>query len=365
MSGVSREFPVRFGPANPSSFGAEWPNNLSLSGAGTLQVTAAAVIFADDRKTRPLGERSFALADIANVGYAEDRTGHIVAVRSRGDPREVLVWMASKEDAAALLELLPRATTPEFAARREQHRKFQQNLEKLAPQARVTPTIIGMNIAVFLLLVAAGAGFSQTSGVVELRFGSDYGPLTWNGQLWRLITAAFIHFGVVHIAFNMYALYNGGVITERLYGSARFAVIYLLAALSGNVVSGWWDPSRNSAGASGAVFGVFGALLVFAWRRHADIPRDILKSVRSGALSLCIYSLAMGFVMPYVDNAAHIGGLLGGAVAGLLLVRPFEPAARATPQPWRMVATIAGVCAALAALAAPLLIHGVPQSGMR
>jgi rhomboid protease GluP len=96
-------------------------------------------------------------------------------------------------------------------------------------------------------------------------------------------------------------------ITERLYGSARFAVIYLLAALSGNVVSGWWDPSRNSPGVSGAVFEVF------------------------GALSLCIHSLAMGFVMPYVDNAA-IGGLLGGALASLLLVRPFEPVARAVPQ---------------------------------
>ena len=107
---------------------------------------------------------------------------------------------------------------------------------------------------------------------MHLRFGSNFGPLTWTGQPWRLLTSAFIHFGVIHLAFNMYALYRGGVLTERLYGSARFAVIYLLSAIAGSVVSGWWDPLRNSAGASGAIFGVYGALLVFFAMRRADIP---------------------------------------------------------------------------------------------
>jgi rhomboid protease GluP len=162
----------------------------------------------------------------------------------------------------------------------------------------------------------------------------------------------------------MYALHNGGMWTERLYGSARFAVIYLLSGLAGSVVSGWWDPMRNSAGASGAVFGVYGALLVFFLRRPQDIPRDLLMEVRSGAISLCVYSLAMGAVLPYVDNAAHVGGLLGGAAAGALLVRPFEPAARATPRPGWIAAVVLIIGAALTLLAAPLLIHGLPSSGI-
>ena len=107
---------------------------------------------------------------------------------------------------------------------------------------------------------------------VHIRFGSNFGPLTWTGEEWRLLTSAFLHFGLIHIALNMFALYQGGGLVERLFGSTRFAVIYLLSALSGSVASGWWDPLRNSAGASGAIFGVYGALLAFLAVRRADIP---------------------------------------------------------------------------------------------
>ncbi len=347
----ARVFNVRYGPETASSHAEQWPNNLQLAGSGTLKVTADAVMFTDARNAEPIPRRRFALADIANVGHAHNDSGFIVAIRTRTDDREVHVWLASQEDSDALLALLPQTTTAEFKAHVEHHRKFRENLAALAPRTPVTPTIIGINIAVFVLMLMAGAGLTATNGRVELAFGSNYGPLTWNGQYWRLLTAAFIHFGVFHLAFNMYALYSGGRWTERLYGSARFAVIYLLSALAGSVVSGWWDASRNSAGASGAIFGVYGALLVFVLRRPDDIPRDVLKAVRGGAISLCVYSLAMGVAMPFVDNAAHIGGLLGGAIAGFLLLRPFDPAARATPQPWRIVAVAVGMCAALALIA--------------
>jgi rhomboid protease GluP len=134
-----------------------------------------------------------------------------------------------------------------------------------------------MNVTLFLVMLAFGAGLNGDNSQVHLSFGANYGPLTWNGQEWRLLAAAFIHFGVIHLAFNMFALYNGGIWTERLYGSTRFAVIYLLSALAGSVVSGWWDPTRMSAGASGAVFGVYGALLAFFARR----PRDIRSTCSS------------------------------------------------------------------------------------
>jgi len=284
----ARVFDVRYGPENAGSLREPWPNNIELSGTGTLAVTAEAVTFSDGRNAAPESRRRFALSDIANVRHGRNDSGFIVAVRTRTDDREVHVWLASKAESDALLALLPQVTTPEFLANLEHHRRFREHLAALAPRAPVTPVIIGINIAVFVLMLLAGAGFGATDGRIELAFGSNYGPLTWNGQYWRLLAAAFIHFGVFHLAFNMYALYSGGIWTEKLYGSARFAVIYLLAALAGSVGSGWWDASRNSAGASGAIFGVYGALLVFVLRRPDDIPRDLLKTVRGGAISLCV-----------------------------------------------------------------------------
>lgn len=345
---IGRVFEVRYGPEKPRSFNEPWANNLDLSGAGQVSVTAESVTFADQKPAGDPQRRTIALGDIANVGFAESE--NIIAVRTRDETREVLVWMASAQDARDFLELLPKTTTPEFLERQRLNRKFDANLKALAPRSPVTPVIIGINIAVFLLMAVAGAGILSTDGRVHLIFGANYGPLTWNGQEWRLLTAAFIHFGIIHLAFNMYALYYGGSWTERLFGSTRFAVIYLLSAIAGNVVSGWWDASRLSAGASGAVFGVYGALLAFFARRRGDIPADLLKSVGKGAVSLLVYSLAMGAVMSFVDNAAHVGGMLAGAVSGFLLARPFEPAARAVARPWTVAAVIIGVCAVLVLL---------------
>ena len=131
----------------------------------------------------------------------------------------------------------------------------------------------------------------------------------------------------------MFALYQAGGLVERLFGSTRFALIYLLSALSGSVASGWWDPLRNSAGASGAIFGVYGALLAFMAVRRVDIPPSMLKSISNSALVFCLYSLVIGAAHPLIDNACHVGGLLGGFVAGAILARPFNIEARAAPQP--------------------------------
>ena len=350
-----RVFEVRYGPEKPRSFNEPWPNNLELAKSGQVIVTPDSVVFTDGKQPRKPERRTFAMADIANIGAATD--GSVIVVRTRKDDREVYVWMASPDDARALLELLPKVTTPEFIEREKQHQKFRENLKALAPRPRVTPTIVAINVAVFLVMVALGAGMSSLNLQVHLVFGANYGPLTWNGQEWRLLASAFIHFGLIHLLFNMFALYNGGRFIESLFGSARFTAIYLLSALAGGVVSGWWDPTRMSAGASGAVFGVYGALLAFIARRPRDIPVDLLKSVSMGAGSLLMLSLAFGFALEYVpgaprvDNSAHIGGLLAGVASGYLLARPFEPGARAMARPWHVAAVSAGICAVLALLA--------------
>jgi rhomboid protease GluP len=264
-------------------------------------------------------------------------------------------WTTSHEDAEAIWALLPQEKTPEFLAEQSQYTEYQQTMEELGRRAPVSPTLIGLNLAMFVVLLSAGADFVRPSSDVLIRLGSNFGPFTWGGQEWRLLTAAFLHAGIVHIVLNMFALYQGGALVERLYGSGRFLLIYLLAALAGSVASTWYDPLRNSVGASGAIFGVYGALLVFFALRRADFPPSLWKGIGTSALLFCGYSLALGAAHPLIDNTAHIGGLLGGALAGLILVRPLNVEARRRPQPSRLVMAAVAVLAPLAWLAAPLI----------
>jgi rhomboid protease GluP len=160
----------------------------------------------------------------------------------------------------------------------------------------------------------------------------------------------------------MYALFQGGTLVERLFGSTRFALIYLLSALSGSIASGWWDPMRNSAGASGAIFGVYGALLAFMAVRREDIPPSMLKSISSSALLFCLYSLVIGWAHPLIDNACHIGGLLAGFVSGVILARPFTTEARAVAQPARLAIAAFVIALPLALLAQPLVAENGKHS---
>ena len=108
---------------------------------------------------------------------------NVIAVRTRNDQREVLVWLSSPEETRALRELLPSATTPEFLERKRQHEEFRENLKAIAPRAPpVTPAIIGVNVAVFVIMLAFGAGLTAINSRVHLLFGANYGPLTWSGQ---------------------------------------------------------------------------------------------------------------------------------------------------------------------------------------
>jgi rhomboid protease GluP len=331
-------------------------NNLRAQGPAEIQVTPVSVVLGYHAFRifgMAFGERrrEFASVDIIDV----EQRGQVVVLRTRDHATWVDLKLRTPEQAADLRALLPAETTPEFREQFEKEQQFHAHLAKVGAWTPVTAVVIALNVATFLLMLTAGAGFVQTDPAVHIRFGSNYGPLTWTGEPWRLLTSAFIHFGIMHLAFNMYALYSGRL-TERLFGSARFALIYLLSAVSGSVVSGWWEPMRNSAGASGAIFGVYGALLVFFALRRADIPREMLRSSGRGALTLCIYSLVLGAANPLVDNACHVGGLLGGALAAFFLVRPVDPAVRAAAQPWRLAAVATGICAALLLLAAPLAL---------
>lgn len=180
----------------------------------------------------------------------------------------------------------------------------------------VTYTIIAINIIVFMIMGLQGAGVFEPNGLVHLRWGSNYGPLTASGDWWRLLTAAFLHFGIFHLALNMYALYSVSVYLEPLLGKLPYITIYLCCAVLASLASLYWHREPvNSAGASGAVFGMFGAFIAMLGLRL--IPGKTNSSFLLSIVVFLLYNLLSG-LRGGIDLAAHIGGLVSGLVIGFL-----------------------------------------------
>jgi rhomboid protease GluP len=196
----------------------------------------------------------------------------------------------------------------------------------------------------------AALGVKVLGGRAEeyLRFGANFAPLTTGGEWWRLFTCTFIHFGVVHLAFNVWALWDSGRLTERLFGNAPFATVYVFAGLAGSSASMLWNQNVISGGASGAVFGVFGALLAYMTVQRGSIPPAALDRLRISTSTFVVYSLFYGFVQSGIDNAAHLGGLAGGYLMGLIFAQPL-----AAPQRIAARARRAALALMLAAVMLP------------
>ena len=189
-----------------------------------------------------------------------------------------------------------------------------------------TIVLIALNILMFLIMVLQGVSVFEPTAESVLKWGADYGPLTLHGQWWRMVVSTFLHFGLIHLLFNMFVLFNIGLFVESLAGRVPFVVLYLVCGLGGSAASLVWHPSIVSAGASGAIFGLYGALLGFLVRYRGSIPGESLASLRKGALTFIGYNLLYG-LRPGVDMAAHVGGLVTGFVLGLFSIeRPYSSA---------------------------------------
>jgi rhomboid protease GluP len=190
----------------------------------------------------------------------------------------------------------------------------------------VTACLLAVNVGVFALMLLAGAGFWHTPNGVQLAWGANFGPATQDGQWWRLFTALFIHFGVIHLALNMWALWDVGRLVEQLYGRWRFLVLYILSGLLGNLLSLVLHGNQAvSGGASGAIFSLYGALLVFLYRERNNVDPSEFRWLFGGAAVFALLMLVVGFLVPGIDNAAHGGGLVAGALLGLVLARRWGP----------------------------------------
>lgn len=184
-----------------------------------------------------------------------------------------------------------------------------------------TIVLIALNVLMFLMMALKGVSVFNPTAHSVLRWGADYGPLTLHGQWWRMLVSTFLHFGLIHLLFNMFVLFNIGLFIEGLADRVPFVVLYLVCGLGGSAASLAWHPSIVSAGASGAIFGLYGALLGYLVRHRGSIPAASLASLRKGALTFLGYNLLYG-LRPGVDMAAHLGGLATGFVLGLFLIQP-------------------------------------------
>ena len=176
---------------------------------------------------------------------------------------------------------------------------------------RVTYVLIGINVFLFTIQYAQGGN------KVAVDYGMYPFDIAQGGEWWRLFSSSFLHGDARHIAFNMLALLFLGPTLERILGHTRFIILYLLSALGGSVASYWFsDLQTVSVGASGAIFGLIGALIVVGYRLRYDIKQVLL---------LLLVLVVIGFFSPGVDWRAHFGGLVvGAAVAAVMVFRPNE-----------------------------------------
>ena len=184
-----------------------------------------------------------------------------------------------------------------------------------------TPILIDLNILVFIVMIASGVGIMSPSTLSLLKWGADFGPLTLTGDWWRAVTCNFIHIGAFHLLMNMYAFMYVGLLLEGLIGSRRMFMSYLLTGLCSAVFSLYMHGETISAGASGAIFGLYGIFLAFLFFHR--IAKEQRKALLTSILIFVGYNLVYG-MKAGIDNAAHIGGLLSGFLLGIIYVCSYK-----------------------------------------
>lgn len=223
----------------------------------------------------------------------------------------------------------------------------------------VTLTLIALNVLVFVLMLRQGAGLWHTGTGVQLAWGANFGPATQDGQWWRLGTALFLHFGILHLGLNMWALWDVGRMVERLYGRWRFCLLYFASGVFGNLLSLVVQGNQAvSGGASGAIFALYGALLVYLWRERRQVDRSEFRWLFGLASVFTVAMLVVGFLIPGIDNAAHGGGLAGGALLARSMSKPWAR------RGWRNQGLPLGALGVMV-LAVAVLLHNLPPPRYR
>lgn len=195
-------------------------------------------------------------------------------------------------------------------------------LRQVTPVAWVTPALTVLLVGTFLASALLGVDPVRPTAQQLLAVGGGFGPLLAEGQWWRLLSATVLHAGLMHLAFNLWALWNGGQFAERVFGNTGFLALYLLSGLGSSLLSATVKPVAVSVGASGAIFGIFGALFAFVLLHRGVFPPEFLREQRNSLLGFVGYNVLFGFFMvPNIDLSGHVGGFLIGMAAGAVLQR--------------------------------------------
>jgi rhomboid protease GluP len=202
-------------------------------------------------------------------------------------------------------------------------------MEKIAEKEGLVPSrpwmtisLIVINVVLFGGAVALGVDPIQPDVQTLARWGANVGPAVIGGQWWRLFTAVFLHIGVIHLFFNLAVLWGIGGFVERLLGRVGFGVVFGLAGLGASLASILWDPEVVSAGASGAIFGLFGALLGYLAREPKCVPPGVRGRLALSSVGFLVYNMMHALNAQGIDIAGHLGGLVTGLFCGLFLAVP-------------------------------------------
>lgn len=179
----------------------------------------------------------------------------------------------------------------------------------------VTYILIAINVLIYILTAIISRNIYDIDSYTLLVFGAKVNELINNGQPWRLVTCAFLHGGLAHIAFNMYALKIIGSEVEYAYGKVKYIGIYLISAIGASLFSYIFNADSISVGASGAIFGLFGAMLIFGIKNRNKIGKEYIINL----FKVIVINIIIGVTISNIDNSAHIGGLIFGLISAFIL----------------------------------------------
>jgi rhomboid protease GluP len=187
------------------------------------------------------------------------------------------------------------------------------------PVPWVTRVLVGLNVLVFVAMIATGGSTAGFTNYFVLKWGANYGPLSLGRQPWRMLASNYVHGNLLHIALNMWCLWNLGTLAEFIFGRWTLLWVYTFCGLAGSLASLWWHPNVIGVGASGAIFGLAGAMIAAIYLGKLPYPRQAFGGVLRSLLAFAGYNLLFGAAISVVDNSAHIGGLLMGLLLGTVI----------------------------------------------
>lgn len=195
------------------------------------------------------------------------------------------------------------------------HRELQSKMAKIKPLG--TYTIFALCVVMWLWATATGG---TEDSLTLFRFGANYPQLTLKGEWWRLFGSMFMHIGLIHLLVNMYSLFAVGPLLEKLYGNVKYLALFALSGFGGSLASALYAEASLSAGASGALFGLFGATALLGYRYKSEFPPGFGRSLSKGMVPCIAINLFYGFSNPGIDNAAHLGGLVTGLLFAFFII---------------------------------------------